>query len=248
MYIIRARKGGALQVNVVASLLMLALYFFTGGNSLQESSTRLSPTQGAQTTYVSSEDLDQLAGNVAGKVIILDPGHGGPNPGAIGVGPMPEKDVVLHIAYDLKAMLEYAGAEVILTRSGDYDPGQGRFSQLKARTRLANNAEGSVFVSIHANWHKDSSVRGAETYYYTRTGKALADSLQGHLVRQTEASNLGSKFGNFYVLRNTRMPAALVEVGFVSNRQEAELLAARWYQEKIAKGIYFGLEEYFARR
>ncbi len=247
MFMFRGRRGISLQANVVASLVMLAIYLFSGSGGSQEPVERIAEPSGSSAPVeVSLGDIDRLRGNVAGKTIILDPGHGGTNPGAVGIGPKAEKDVVLGIAHDLQAMLEYAGAKVVMTRTGDYDPGFGRLSQLTARAKTANSTGGDVFVSIHANWHKDSSIRGAETYYYTNGGKRLADSIQGHLIGQTSAPSLGTKHGDFYVLRSTQMPAVLVEVGFVSNSQEAQLLAAHEYQEKAARGIYYGLEQYFA--
>lgn len=243
-----AERGFVLHANVVASLLMLLVYFVLGGFGFGGGDRgKITPPIGNE-DHLDESELDRLKGNVAGKVIILDPGHGGSNPGAVGVGPVPEKDVVLQIAYNLKAMLEHEGATVVLTRTGDYDPGHGQISQLEARTRLANQVGGDAFVSIHANWHRDSSVRGVETYYYSSGGNRLAQSIQSELVNQSGSISLGVKFGNFYVLRNTAMPAALVEVGFLSNSREAELLAQSWYQEKVARGIYFGLERYFANR
>lgn len=243
-----AERGFVLQANVVASLLMLLVYFVLGGFGFGGGEGRPVIPPVDREEPADESELDRLRGNAAGKVIILDPGHGGSNPGTLGVGSMPEKDIVLQIAYNLKAMLEYEGATVVMTRTGDYDPGYGQISQLEARTQLANQAGGDVFVSVHANWHQDSSIRGAETYYYSSGGSGLAQSIQSELVNQSSSINLGVKFGNFYVLRNTVMPAALVEVGFLSNAREAELLTQQWYQKRVARGIYFGLERYFAGR
>ncbi|NLV91147.1 MAG: N-acetylmuramoyl-L-alanine amidase [Firmicutes bacterium] len=244
MGLFRRRGGIYLRSSALASLLMVALYFFTGGilgNSEDDSSARQAPS--AELSAPGSI----TSGSVAGKTIVIDPGHGGGNPGTVGIGPEPEKDIVLDIAYNVKAMLEQAGARVVMTRTGDYDPGLAASTgQLTARARTANATGADVFISIHANWNDNPRVRGVETYHYTNSGQGLARYLQRDVVAQTGFSDLGVKYGNFYVLRNTNMPAALVEVGFLSNKQEAALLASPQYKEKVARGIYYGLERYFA--
>jgi len=164
------------------------------------------------------------------------------------VGPLPEKDIVLAVAWDLKGMLEYAGAQVIMTRDGDYSPGGKNANQLQARVKIANSSPGDVYVSIHNDWNNDSRIRGTTSYFYSGEGYYLAEALQKGIVEELDSQSLGVRWGNYYVLRNTKMPAALVELGFLSNKQEANLLGTRSYQTKAARGIYNGLVYYFSNR
>lgn len=181
-----------------------------------------------------------------GKTIIIDPGHGGANLGTRGVGPTPEKTNVLAIAYDLKGMLEYDGARVILTRTGDYIPGNGKVDQLAARTQLANNTKADIYVSIHNDWNKDSSVTGTTSYFYSPDSYKLAVAIQRALVAELRSRDHGVQWANYYVLRHTAMPATLLEVGFLSNKKEAWLLSQGWYRTKAARGIYNGIVQYFS--
>ncbi|NMB12931.1 MAG: N-acetylmuramoyl-L-alanine amidase [Firmicutes bacterium] len=246
----RPRDKIILQSNALVTVLLLLLSFIFGINS--PDSRALPPGNGE---YKASPVDGELGGglrrdptSLRGKVILVDPGHGGANPGSRGVGPRPEKDNVLAVAWDLKGMLEYAGAKVIMTRDGDYSPGGPKADQLEARVRIANLSRGDVFVSIHNDWNKNSSLTGTTTYFYSPDGYHLGESLQRGVSQELSSRSLGVKWASYYVLRNTAMPAALVELGFLSNKREANLLSTRSYQTKAALGIYNGLVEYFSNR
>lgn len=183
-----------------------------------------------------------------GKKVCLDPGHGGYDPGAIGPGGTREKDVTLDIALRLKSLLEADGFEVIMTRTGDTSPGGVTEinADLKNRVTIADNSKVDIFVSIHIN----SGVAGAagcECYIYSLGGAAekLARAIQKHLVASTGMANRGVRTANFYVLRNTSMPAVLGETGFISNPGEEKLLQDPAFRQKIAKGYAAGIKEYF---
>ncbi|HBN96139.1 MAG TPA: hypothetical protein DDZ66_07545 [Firmicutes bacterium] len=190
--------------------------------------------------------------HLQGKVVVLDPGHGGGDPGTVGVGPTTEAENVLAITWELRTMLERSGAQVIMTRQSDANPSVGtqfdgqRNGQLAARVATSNRSRGQIYISLHNDWHDNTTVKGTSVHYYKSQDLALAETLQRHLVGQTKAVDLGVKRSNFYVLRNTSVPAALVEIGFLSNSEEASLLAKPAYRREVALGLLAGINAYFA--
>ena len=184
------------------------------------------------------------SGPLNGKTIVLDPGHGGPDPGAVGITGYYEKTVNLAVARELAPMLEQAGARVIMTRTGDTNP------TLWQRVNLANTSGADVFVSIHSNAHPLASVSGTETYYYawnasSSRSKILANHLQQQLVGALGLRNIGVKTASFYVITNTTMPSALVELAFLSNYGDEALLRQSQTHRKSAEALYRGLEAFF---
>lgn len=187
------------------------------------------------------------------KVIALDPGHGGTDPGAIGSNTQ-EKAITLAVAQKTKLLLEKAGARVLMTRQVDKDvfgPNASAVDELSARSNVGNNNKADVFISIHINSFTDPSVGGIASYYYPKTGydTLLADSLQDNLVTAISGgfSDRGIHQANFYVLKNTVMPASLVELGFISNPQEEKLMNTPQFQQEAAQGLVNGLERFFAQ-
>ncbi|WP_181291264.1 N-acetylmuramoyl-L-alanine amidase family protein [Shouchella clausii] len=180
----------------------------------------------------------EAAASVSGKVIAIDAGHGGSDPGAVANG-IYEKDLVLKVAAHTKDRLEEAGATVIMTRTGDVYVG------LEARAELANARNADTFVSIHAN-AATPSAHGTETFHFPSSsqGQALASALQTELVNTLNTRNRGVKSANFSVLRNTAMPAALVELGFITNAEEAERMKAASFPNEAATAIVRGLQQY----
>jgi N-acetylmuramoyl-L-alanine amidase len=170
-------------------------------------------------------------------VIMVDPGHGGQDPGAVGVNGLREKDVVLPISLDVERLLEQQGVNVRMTRSND------NFISLNGRTTMANRAGADLFVSIHANAASSASARGVETFYYS-TGRELAQSIQSSIIRRTGMTNRGVKQANFYVLRNSSMPAVLIEVGFVTNSSDAAKLSNPTFRRQMAEAIAEGILNY----
>lgn len=188
-----------------------------------------------------------LASSLAGKTVIVDAGHGGHNPGAVANGSI-EADNNLAVALLLADKLKEAGAEVVLTRDTDRAVAQEVSSlreELQARVDIAQQNQGDLFVSIHSNSNENTKVYGAMTFYHNETSKRLAETVQKNLVYRTKANDKGVQTAGFYVLRHTSMPSILVEMGFVSNPQEAKLLRESSYRLKLANGIYEGIEEYF---
>ena len=169
--------------------------------------------------------------------IVIDPGHGGSDPGAVGPNGLKEAHVNLAVALKVAEKLRKAGVEVKLTRTSDV------FIDLQPRCDIANSFGADYFVSIHCNSAGTPEARGTETYCYKLGGKGevLAKAIQAELVASTGRVNRGVKTANYYVLRRTNMPAGLTELAFISNPEEERLLGSPDYQEKCATAIARGI-------
>ena len=197
--------------------------------------------------------------DVLNKVVYLDAGNGGYDPGASYFG-ISEKSLTLAIQSRVKAKLEAEGYQVITTRTSD------TYVDLTDRSRAANASESDIFVSIHINASGSSAAQGIETYYYqpyaeypsrinatyhanpTRLSMSdtLANAIQSSLINATGAQNQGVKRQTFAVLRETTAPAVLLELGFLSNPQEAARLNTAAYQETLANAIVAGIKRYYS--
>ena len=197
---------------------------------------------------------------VLNKVVYLDAGHGGYDPGASYFG-ISEKSLTLAIQSRVKAKLESEGYQVVTTRTSD------TYVDLTDRSRAANASESDIFVSIHINASGSSAAQGIETYYYqpyaeypsrinatyhanpTRLSMSdtLANAIQSSLINATGAQNQGVKRQTFAVLRETTAPAVLLELGFLSNPQEAARLNTSAYQETLANAIVAGIKSYYEK-
>lgn len=184
-------------------------------------------------------------------IVVLDVGHGGTDRGARGHFPYcEEKRLCLLTARLVKRYLDQLGYRVVMTRNTD------AFLSLPRRVEIANQAQGNIFVSVHFNSSRSPEAEGIEVFFHdskddrTRAGasRKLADAVLTRVIRRTSAQSRGVKQGNFYVIRETSMPAILVEGGFISNLEERTLLKSRDYQEKIARGIADGVDQYFKAR
>ncbi|WP_171967983.1 N-acetylmuramoyl-L-alanine amidase, partial [Streptococcus salivarius] len=193
--------------------------------------------------------------DVLNKIVYLDAGHGGYDPGASYFG-ISEKSLTLGIQSRVKAKLESEGYQVVTTRTSD------TYVDLTDRSRAANASESDIFVSIHINASGSSAAQGIETYYYqpyaeypsrinatyhanpTRLSMSgtLANAIQSSLINATGAQNQGVKRQTFAVLRETTAPAVLLELGFLSNPQEAARLNTSAYQETLANAIVAGIK------
>ncbi|PSF39229.1 N-acetylmuramoyl-L-alanine amidase [Aphanothece hegewaldii CCALA 016] len=171
-------------------------------------------------------------------LVILDPGHGGKDPGAIGIGGLQEKDIILPISQMVSQILEQQGIQVMMTRSSDY------FVSLEGRTNMANRAGASLFVSIHANSMGAGrpDVSGLEVYYFG--DRRLSDTIYRSIVRSVNVKERGVRRARFYVLRNSKMPSTLIEVGFVTGQEDAAKLRNSNYQRQMADAIARGVIEY----
>lgn len=186
------------------------------------------------------------------KVIVIDPGHGGSDSGAIGPNKTQEKKITLAVGQKVKTLLESAGAKVLMTRQTDvdvYGPNASAVDELRARTKVANNNKADVFVSIHINAFSNPTVGGIATYYYRNSGYGamLANNIQNNLAKIGGFQDRGINSAGFYVIKNTEMPAVLAELGFISNPNEEKNLNTPQLQQQLAQGIVQGLENFFAQ-
>ena len=174
--------------------------------------------------------------------VVIDPGHGGPDPGAIGIGGVRETDVVLEVSKIVKNLLSEKGVRVRLTRKNEVD------LDLHPRVTFANNMDADIFVSIHANASrgKRKDINGLETFYYRGwKGKYLAKKIQKQILRVSPGSpDRGVKQGRFYVIKNTKMPAVLVEIGFLTGRLDSRRLEKTTHRKRLAYAIAKGILEY----
>ncbi|MGB6295912.1 MAG: N-acetylmuramoyl-L-alanine amidase, partial [Rivularia sp. (in: cyanobacteria)] len=175
--------------------------------------------------------------------VIIDPGHGGKDPGAIGIGGLKEKDVILPISVRVAQILQQNGVQAVLTRNSDY------FVSLKGRVDMAERGNADLFVSIHANSVGLSrpDVSGLEVYYYS-SGYNLAQNVHRAILNSVNIRDRRVRKARFYVLRKTSMPAILVETGYVTGREDAAKLANPQYREQMAQGIANGILSYIRRR
>ncbi|MBD2112836.1 DUF3747 domain-containing protein [Nodosilinea sp. FACHB-141] len=175
-------------------------------------------------------------------VVVIDPGHGGRDPGAVGIGGLQEKQINTAISNRVQQQLAAAGITVLMTRSSDV------FVDLDARAQYANRAGASVFVSIHANAISMSrpEVNGLETYYFS-SGERLARSIHASVLGNTDMRDRGVRTARFYVLRYTTMPSVLVETGFVTGSQDAARFRDPAAVNRIADGIAQGILNYLGR-
>ena len=171
--------------------------------------------------------------------VIIDPGHGGDDPGTIGIGGFQEKDVVLPISLDVAEILRKQEIDVIMTRDTD------NFISLQGRTDMANDIDADLFVSIHANAINLSrpDVNGLETYYY-KSGRRLAEVIHWNILNGVEIDNRGIRRARFYVLRHSTMPAVLVEVGFLTGAVDSSRLKDPDHRRRMAEAIARGIVEY----
>lgn len=177
-----------------------------------------------------------------GKIITVDAGHGDHDPGAVAFG-VKEKYIVLNTSVYLQEKLEAAGATVVMTRDDD------TFVELTDRAKIANDSKSNIFVSIHANAAGSEAAHGTETYwnaaYYSAESKDLAEKIQKRLIAVLSTRDRGAKEGNFSVIRNTKMPSVLVELGFITNKLEADRLNSAAFQKDAAEAIYLGILDFY---
>lgn len=189
---------------------------------------------------------------LAGLTIVVDPGHGGPDPGACGATGTYEKNNTLAVGLNLAYLLRAAGAQVIMTRTDDTPPTGANYTEaadLKARVAIANDNKADLFISIHNDSFSDPSAGGTTTIYCSQNpsqaeSQKLGKLVQAELVKELGLRDRGVKDSLDYVVRYTNMPAILVEVGFISNPTEEKLLGSPNGQQTAAHAIYEGVLAY----
>ncbi len=193
------------------------------------------PAATRQATPAASGELPTLPNGRF--TVVIDPGHGGRDPGAVGINGLQEKQVVNDIAPRVAAILREQGANVVMTRDSDIEV------DLAPRVQTAERVNASIFVSIHANAISMSrpDVNGLETFYASDSGRRLADTVHGTVLRAMGMRDRRVKAARFYVIRRTSMPAILIETGFVTGAEDAPNLANPAWRERMAQAIAEGI-------
>lgn len=185
--------------------------------------------------------------------VVIDAGHGGADPGKVGINGALEKDINLEIARKLKVFLEQADIEVVLTRDSDmglYDENASnkKVQDMKRRVEIIETSEPVMTVSIHQNSYHEEYVHGAQTFYYANSeqSKLLAEKIQMLLLEEIDGENtrVAKSNDSYYLLKKTSTPIVIVECGFLSNSEEAEKLSSDYYQEKLAWAIHLAILQY----
>ncbi|MBR1443113.1 MAG: N-acetylmuramoyl-L-alanine amidase [Firmicutes bacterium] len=182
--------------------------------------------------------------------IVIDAGHGGFDPGKVANG-IDEKVINLQIAHKLQLYLEQGGSYVMNTRTEDNSLSEEKRGDLKERINIANSDDVDMMISIHQNSFPNSSVRGAQVFYYknSRESRQLAEAIQKRIRDADDTNKREAKAsGDYYILKKSNVPAVIVECGFLSNDMEKEKLQNEKYQEKIAWAIYLGVNDFLSER
>lgn len=195
---------------------------------------------------VNATDIDK-------RIIVIDAGHGGVDPGKVGVNNVLEKDINLQIANLLKEKLEAEGIKVVMTRDSDaglYNEGDSnkKISDMKKRCEIIDESGCLLTVSIHQNSYHEESVSGPQVFYYSgsKKGEELAREVQQKLVEILQPPKIRTEKANdsYYLLKNVTCPVIIVECGFLSNWNEATLLCDAVYQDKVADAVCKGILEF----
>lgn len=208
--------------------------------------------------FAEQEEATSASGNklLQGKPkvqVVIDAGHGGIDPGKIGINGAEEKDINLQIATLVKRYLELQDVEVIMTRETDdglYDANASnkKVQDMKRRIAIIDEAAPALTVSIHQNSYPEEYVKGAQVFYYTGSteGQKLAGFLQESLVERLDPENHRQVKANdsYYLLKKTPTPIVIVECGFLSNSEEAARLCDKSYQERVAWAVHIGILQY----
>lgn len=195
-----------------------------------------------------------LPQQVEERVVVIDVGHGGKDPGKVGVNGELEKDINLAIALKLEKFLKQSDVSVIMTRHEDIglydeDAGNKKVQDMRRRVEFIEESGADLVVSIHQNSYRDSSVRGPQCFYYgsSSEGERAALIIQEQLNEgmEIERSRSAKANSSYYMLKKSSVPTVIAECGFLSNGEEAVLLTNEKYQEKLAWNLYLGILAYF---
>ncbi len=220
-------------------IIMVALMFISIGSSVGY----VLPKKAASNTV----------NNTVKETIVIDAGHGGIDPGKVGINNALEKDINLKIALMLKDILTEKGYNVVLTRDGDYglygeNDSNKKNVDMKKRCEIISKANPSLVVSIHQNSFSDEKVKGAQVFYYKHSdkGEKLAATIQKSLCENINNGNTRTHKSNdnYYLLLNTKCPTVIVECGFLSNWEEATLLLTDEYGQQIANAVGMGIIQF----
>ena len=232
-------KQGKVLRMIMAAILLVSMYFVAGEGAAYVNSDNVTD-KGRAETEPKREKI----------CVVIDAGHGGADPGKVGVNGSLEKDINLKIAEMVKSFLEAEDVEVVMTRTDDgglYDEGASnkKVQDMKRRIAVIEEADPAIVVSIHQNSYPDASVSGVQVFYYKDSvkGKEAAEIMQSQLIKtlKPEKERVAKDNSSYYLLKKTSVPIMIVECAFMSNPAEAELLTQEDYQERVAWAIYMGI-------
>lgn len=204
-------------------------------------------------TAIGASLRSRAPGPLQGHKIMIDPGHGGRDPGAIGQAGVREKDVVLDVSLELAKQLREWGAEVRLTRDTDRQvagPDAPKREDLQARVDMANNWPAEIFISMHANANENRDVKGTESYVSRNSSdasKKLAAAMHKHMVDDLGLPDRRVLKSDFYVIKNTTMPGTLMEIAYLSNSEEETKLGDPDFRKRAATAMAEGVKDYFTQ-
>lgn len=239
------------RIEIIISCVIIALFTF----SIQIANDKKIDNNGE--TNNSSKIIETTATPVSGKTVVLDAGHGVPDEGAQSSNGTTEAETNLKIALKVQNLLEQSGCNVILTRSDEnaiYDLDsntlkQKKISDIRNRVKIGNESSADIFVSIHLNKIPQSQYYGWQCFYKPNDEKSikLAKQLQENLNKsiQKENKRVVMKLDTVYIMKHVEIPISIVECGFLSNPEEEKQLLDDNYQNRLAWGIYTGIQEYF---
>ena len=201
------------------------------------------------------KDTRSWSWSIGTKIVVIDAGHGGPDPGAVGKTKILEKDVTLAVAKRVQVFIRQGGGKPVMVRDEDKDLGntsgllKRKREDLAQRIQLAADAQADVYLSIHANSFPNEKLVGPQTFYHADSaeGRALALAIQQELNLVADGKRVAKANKDFFILKKANQAAVTVELGFLSNPAEEQLLNTPEYQQKLAWGIYQGLCNYFAK-
>lgn len=220
-------------LSLVMGIMLIVSMFFVGKEAAE---------------YVNGSNVKNME-----RCVVIDAGHGGDDPGKIGINDALEKEINLQIAFRVKEYLEQNDIRVIMTRETDeglYDRNVSnkKVQDMKRRLEIIDKASPEVTVSIHQNSYPEESIHGAQVFYYNGSveGQKIAQKIQEQFIKKVDGENKRQIKANdsYYLLKKTATPIVIVECGFLSNYQEAENLCKEEYQEKVAWAICMGIMQY----
>ena len=232
------------RIIVMMCMFFLALYAFSFKIANEE-------------LIINKKTIETVSTSVTDKIVIIDAGHGTPDEGAESKNGVTEAQINLKIAFKLQKLLEQSGCKVVMTRTDEneiYDEGSNtisekKISDMKNRVKIGNESNADIFVSIHLNQIDQTDCYGWQTFYnkINENSKILATYIQNNLnqIIQKENKRIPAMLNTVYLMKNVKIPITIVECGFLSNQEEEKLLQTDEYQEKLAWGIYNGINEYF---
>lgn len=210
-------------------------------NYISKGTTSNNETQPVSGSTASTDHTQNSQEPLKGKIIVLDPGHGGIDDGTTSIIGTHEKTLTLGTAKVVKHKLEDAGANVIMTRITD------TYIPLEQRADLSNKNHADAFISFHYNWIEDPSINGLTDFYYSKSrDNILASDILEEVIKTTGLKNNGTRFDDLDVLRNNSRPSTLIELGFLSNKQDDAVVESPTYRDRVAQGVYLGLLDYFS--